>query len=261
MNTGMNTRTNSILAALALALPSLAGNVTITVSPPTHANPAPVMVRIGVQEVFTVIHPGMTAEQKRDAIAESLVQAGRQVTVASEGPSLEIHNLPAGTPVRFFTHVTGEERDSLVSPASVFAVAGFSGPFDAFSAPGVPAIFTAGIVTDMGELTARISAEELNFQTDGPIICQALFQRLAPRAPLYGAQINYAGDRLEIYFDPAYTVTQGGVIFGTTSLSPGCAGVLNVGEWTNCPADFNRDGQVDFFDYLDFVFAYDADCR
>ena len=54
-----------------------------------------------------------------------------------------------------------------------------------------------------------IVAPELQFQTEGPIICQALFQRLAPRAPQYGAQINYAGDRLDIYFDPAYTVTTG----------------------------------------------------
>jgi hypothetical protein len=44
---------------------------------------------------------------------------------------------------------------------------------------------------------------------DDPLICQALFQRLAPRAPQYGAQINYAGDRLDVYFDPSYTVTQG----------------------------------------------------
>jgi hypothetical protein len=89
-----------------------------------------------------------------------------------------------------------------------------------------PAIFTAGIVTDVGELSVRLSAQELNFQTDGPIICQALFQRLAPRAPQYGAQINYAHDRLEVYFDPAYTVTQGGVIFGTTSPSPGSSGQI-----------------------------------
>src|SRR5262249_49022615 len=53
--------------------------------------------------------------------------------------------------------------------------------------------------------------------------------RLAPRAPQYGAQINYAGDRPEIYFDPAYTVTQGGIIFGTTSTSPGCTGTVLLG--------------------------------
>ncbi len=112
---------------------------------------------------------------------------------------------------------------------------GFTGFFDPFDRVGLPAVFTAGIVTDVGELTERISAQELNFQTDGPIICQALFQRLAPRAPQYGAQINYAGDRLEVYFDPAYTVTQGGIIFGTTSPSPGCTGTVSP-ESTPPPA-------------------------
>jgi len=118
-----------------------------------------------------------------------------------------------------------------------------------------PAIFTAGIVTDVGELTAQISAQELNFQTEGPIICQALFQRLAPRAPQYGAQIN-AGDRLEIYFDPAYTVTQGGVVFGTNSLSPGCEGAIVLPPRNPCPEDINGDGQVGLEDLASVLAAY-----
>jgi hypothetical protein len=27
-----------------------------------------------------------------------------------------------------------------------------------------------------------------------------------------------------------------------------------------CDADFNRDGEIDFFDYLDFVAAFEGDC-
>jgi hypothetical protein len=104
----------------------------------------------------------------------------------------------------------------------------FGGSFDPYEQGHHPATFTAGIITDVGELDVRINAAQLEFMTDGPIICQALFQRLAPRAPQYGAQINYAGDRLEVYFDPAYTVTQGGVIFGTTSPSQGCLGTMQV---------------------------------
>jgi hypothetical protein len=46
-----------------------------------------------------------------------------------------------------------------------------------FLEPSVPP------VTDVGELTPSVSSCELNFQTDGPIICQALFQRLGPVAP------------------------------------------------------------------------------
>jgi len=138
------------------------------------------------------------------------------------------------------------------------AAGAFTGHFEPFDRAGQPAVFTAGIVTDVGELTARISAEELSFQTDGPIICQALFQRLAPRAPQYGAQINYAGDRLEVYFDPAYTVTQGGIIFGTTSPSAGCRGQLDPVSTPPCLADYTGDGQVDFGDYLQFLNFYDA---
>src|SRR4029079_17071138 len=121
---------------------------------------------------------------------------------------------------------------------------GHFGPLDTNQ---LPAIFTAGIVTDVGVLSEKISAAELNFQTDGPIICQALFQRLAPRAPQYGAQINYAGDRLEVYFDPAYTVTQGGIIFGTTSPSQGFSGTLTtpLDPPTLNPGDYNADGTVD----------------
>ncbi len=68
-----------------------------------------------------------------------------------------------------------------------------------------PKIAGARIVTVVGELDVRTFASELKFQTEGPIICQALFQRLAPRAPQYGAT-SYTGDRFEIYFDPSYTI-------------------------------------------------------
>ncbi|MDX2147966.1 MAG: hypothetical protein SFZ23_10630 [Planctomycetota bacterium] len=36
--------------------------------------------------------------------------------------------------------------------------------------------------------------------------------------------------------------------------------VLNLRGSVICPGDFNRDGQADFFDYLDFSIAFDAGC-
>ena len=56
------------------------------------------------------------------------------------------------------------------------------------------------------------------------------------------------------------------------SVSPGIPYMIRVGGWNNaagdltlhvnlsnpCPADFNQDGIVDFFDYLDFVDAFSA---
>lgn len=43
-----------------------------------------------------------------------------------------------------------------------------------------------------------------------------------------------------------------------------CAAVLSAPAWIDvpgCPADFNRDGQVDFFDYLDFADAFANETR
>lgn len=222
-------------------------------SKPTNRANATVTVEIDPgQDVSVVIPPNTTATQKRNLIRDALIAAGYDVVDnGAGGNELTIRFLANGTKVKFRPGSTGERKDDVVSNAAISSTIEFVGPFVPFDQefPDLPAVFTAGIVTDVGELTAEISSQELNFQTDGPIICQALFQRLAPRAPQYGAQINYAGDRLEVYFDPAYTVTQGGINFGTTSQSPGCAGSTLSGAGQNhCPGDINGDGLVDLLD-------------
>jgi hypothetical protein len=207
----------------------------------------------------TIPHP-CSATQKRNLIRDALIAAAHDVTDnGATGVQLTIHHLLDGTKVKFDPGTTKEREDKVVSVAAVQGTIEFRGIFDPFDQPSMPAIFTAGIVTDVGEIQVQVSAQELNFQTDGPIICQALFQRLAPRAPQYGAQVNYAGDRLEVYFDPAYTVTQGGIIFGTSSSSPGCSGGLLTGEGNDpqpCPEDINRDGIVDLQDLARVLAAY-----
>lgn len=176
--------------------------------------------------VDVTIPANSNAQQKRDAIARKLRDNGYTVNNVGDN-GLTMPNIDSKVRVYFYNRDT-MEHDVVTCAAPADGSVRFSGFFDPFTPDRQPAIFTAGIVTDVGELSATISAQELNFQTDGPIICQALFQRLAPRAPQYGAQINYAGDRLEIYFDPAYTVTQGGVIWGTDSPSEGCGGGLTL---------------------------------
>lgn len=166
------------------------------------------------------------AQQKRNEISLELERKGYTVNNVGEN-GLTMPNIDSKVEVVFLNGGT-MEHDVVTTTQPVKGESRFEGSFEPFTPDRQPAIFTAGIVTDVGELSATISAQELNFQTDGPIICQALFQRLAPRAPQYGAQINYAGDRLEIYFDPAYTVTQGGVIWGTDSPSEGCGGGLTL---------------------------------
>jgi hypothetical protein len=213
----------------------------------------------GSVSVLADIPPRTPADVKRDLIKTALQQTYGAAAVTDAGPAaLKLHLETTGAArLRFDPGGTGELADAVICARAASAQPAFQGFFQPFDSNHQPALFTAGIVTDVGELTEVISAQELNFQTDGPIICQALFQRLAPRAPQYGAQINYAGDRLEIYFDPAYTVTQGGLIFGTNSGSPGCSGTLEIPPPTppSLPGDLNCDGVVDFYDINAFVLA------
>lgn len=246
--------------AVATTAGALAGSATLSFSAPTNPIPAPVTVEVNPgPDVTVMIPPGVTAQAKRDMISAALVAAGYAVTNHVVPPtSLTIEGLPPLTQVRFLSGMTGEARDTVRSADAESGLVAFTGHFAPPWAAGQPAIFTAGIVTDVGELTAQISAQELNFQTDGPIICQALFQRLAPRAPQYGAQINYAGDRLEVYFDPAYTVTQGGIIFGTNSQSQGASGGIMIAppQPPPCPTDLNGDGVTNLTDLSMLLAAY-----
>lgn len=185
----------------------------------------------------------MGPEQKREQWASVLEQQAPHYYPAVVGPdSFSLNGFSPGTSVRFATGTTAEVVDMLRTTGVREAQIVFSNAFNPFDGQGHPAVFTAGIVTDVGELTAQVSAAELNFQTDGPIICQALFQRLAPNAPPLGAHINFAGDRLEVYFDPAYTVSPSGVSFGTTSGTAGCFGQIVL----PCPpGDLDCDSDVD----------------
>lgn len=181
----------------------------------------------------------------------SITLAGDHLSVTSTPLVDPLDDVLPGGSISWSTGSTAQERMLLSSPDVGHATIAATGFFQPNSQMLLPAMFTAGIVTDVGELSTTVSAQELNFQTDGPIICQALFQRLAPRAPQYGAQINFAGDRLEVYFDPAYTVTQGGIIFGTTSPSPGLSGTITTPPLPSIhvPSDYNNDDHVDGLDY------------
>lgn len=91
--------------------------------------------------------------------------------------------LPGGS-IYWSPGTTAQERMLLSSPDVGHATIAATGFFQPNAQTLQPARFTAGIVTDVGELSTTVSAQELNFQTDGPIICQALFQRLAPNTEL-----------------------------------------------------------------------------
>ena len=71
-----------------------------------------------------------------------------------------------------------------------------------------------------------------------------------------GGAMNVSGGTLEL----SGTIGQPDA---TNSSGGGGAPDLIGGFWApfgvSCPADFNHDGQVDFFDYLDFASAFDAE--
>ncbi|HOW73376.1 MAG TPA: hypothetical protein PKY77_22475 [Phycisphaerae bacterium] len=203
-------------------------------------------------EVLDLVIPSaMNAEQKRDHLVSTLVLQQPQYYPTTAGTdAFTLNGFLPGTSIRFATGTSAEAQDKLTTAGTRSGQIAFAGSFEPYDGHHQPAVFTAGIVTDVGELTALVSAQELGFQTDGPIICQALFQRLGPMAPPHGAQIQCAGDRLEVYFDPAYTVARGGVVFGTTSPTDGCSGQVVI----SChPADSDCDGDVDLADV--FVLA------
>lgn len=231
------------LATLVLfAAAAQAGSVTMGFTAPSNQKAETVKVTItypnGQSWTMPVTIPNpCTATEKRNRIKETIdahVQPDWTVTSDPNSPSLTIKDLPAGAKVAFDAGKTGEVSDSIVVPKVGFGATAYSGTFAPFGYDGLPAVFVAGVRTDLGELTAIVSAEELNFQTAGPIICEALFQRLAPFTPPLGAFVNYAGDRLEVYFDPAYCTGPSGVIFGTSSPSEGCTGEVLVTEGPDC---------------------------
>ncbi|TWT41118.1 hypothetical protein RAS1_38110 [Phycisphaerae bacterium RAS1] len=250
-----------ITGLLIAAAPASAANATCTVSQPRNTVPKPVMLSVTLPDssmwgVNVMIMPGMTVSQKRDAFVAQINASGHSAVAAAGPDKFTVQGLAPGSTLKWTDGGTCEQLDKIVVAAAPAALVEFRGVFEPLDTLHQPAIFTAGIVTDVGELTATVSAQELNFQTDGPIICQALFQRLAPRAPQYGTQINYAGDRLEVYFDPAYTVTQGGIIFGTGSPSQGCGGsVLVPTAPPTGNGDMNCDGRTDILDINAFLLA------
>jgi hypothetical protein len=112
-------------------------------------------------------------------------------------------------------------------------------------------LFSTGIVSDVGDLVPTVSAQELNFQTDGPIICQALFQRLAPRAPQVGPAHDVCGDRIDDYFDvymPPWTVIP---------TIPVPASPFFTSDGPSCTLD-NDTGAIDFIIEIDRPLYPDA---
>jgi hypothetical protein len=193
-----------------------------------------------------------------------LTACGQSVTTDSETHKLFVHNLPVDGSFRV-QPCGGLESITLMGGGPLHARIEARGEFDPLNGAS-EMFFSLTIFTEVGELSTRVTAAELNFQTEGPIICQALFQRLAPRAPQYGARVEYAGDRLEVYFNPVQPnfIPPRGIQMSTNSRGR----ITGLGpevliDWDpgllDCPADFNHDGNRDPDDLADFITCFFLD--
>jgi hypothetical protein len=256
-----------ICAGLVLGLVTSAlatENTTLTFSKPTNIRDSEVTVEFDPgADVSVTIPPGKTAQEKRDLIKAALMAAGYDVTTekAEGGPlpgnQLRLLYLRNGTEVTFDPGATGELKDDVVAAAVSYGSVDFVGLFEPFEYDGDVALFTAGFATDVGEVAVELSAEELEFRTDGGYICQRMWEMLARQAPAYGVEVVCEGERLSFYFDAAMTTEQGGVSFGTTSPTPGCSGGIILAG-SPCPEDIDGDGIVGLSDLAELLASYGA---
>jgi len=206
-------------ATIAVSNPTGNGVVTVTITRPD-----------GTQDIIPIsVTAVMSAQEKRDQIAVNLF--GRGYDAAPVGPrGVKIDGLAQGTTVDIDAGSTGEQIDRIVASAAQDAQIQFAGFFDPIAADGLPADFTAGFVTGEGSFLAQVTAEELGFQTDGPSIALALFERLRLPAQDMGVELELMGDAILVGFPGPLSSQRGGVVFGTTSLSEGLSGGLLVSQ-------------------------------
>jgi hypothetical protein len=227
----------SMLASLLTVGPAcqaVAAPVDITFSDPLNDTNQDVTIVIeggGITRNFPVtIKPNVKAAGKRDAIFDVLSKTFTVVNAFGKmgEPGISLLDLAAGTIVTFKPGMTGEGADTTFTANATNASLGFENALFASTDPlGNTSLFTAGIITDIGELSATIPASSLS-ALDGTTIAEALFAELDAQAPAFGASISEVGDILNITFDPLDTLLGAGVIFGTTAATDGVFGSVTV---------------------------------
>lgn len=230
----------AVLLAAALAAPSFAASVSFKFTKPENTSDATVRVSVyrgtsRVDSVTVTITPGMTAEQKRDAIMDALRAKGYTVTPTGtppQDPGITISGITKGRSVFFNPGSTGEHKDGEVAKNVAFSAIDFGGSFPSTDWHGDPATFTAGVITDLGEAAVQYRASDVPPGTllEGGLIAERLFFDLQAAASDLGAFLDLSGTRIEVYFDATQTRTGGGVIFGTSSPGAGLSGGGEVGD-------------------------------
>lgn len=234
------------LALLILAGPAFAGSGSFSFTRPTNKNDRTVKIteRTSSGALITktkaTITPGMTAEQKRDAIKKALEANGYTVTSTGTPPAdpgITISGVRGGRKLWFDPGATGEAKDSVTVPRARHASVSFDGVFDTLDWDGSAATFTAGIITDHGEVSVTYRAEELGgAPVSGDYLAGRLFSDLYDAASDLGAQLTLDGSTILVDFDAG--AAQGddvGLIFGTTSPSKGLSAGARIEGPVNVP--------------------------
>lgn len=221
----------SALSGIGFAVGAWAGEATIKVSQPTGNGFVTVTVTRPdgtVDSIPISVTTVMSVEEKRDQIAVNLL--GRGYATAPVGTDgVKIQNLDSGTSVHFDPGATGEETDRVTVSAASEGHIQYQGFFDPIDANGMPAVFTAGFIAATGSVLVQVNAEELAFVTEGANIAAALYERLLPEAQRLSVVLLVDDAGLHMHLPQSTRPRQGGVVFGTTSLTPGCSGRAPVG--------------------------------
>jgi len=244
-----------------VAAASATESTTLTFSKPTNTATKTVKVIInpGV-DVEVDIPPNTSATAKRDLIKTALEAAGYDTTTDGlAGNQLKIQYLATGTEIKFRNGATGEKDDEVVGSAVTEATVSMgndNGYYNSVDWEGDVALFTAGFITEYGEYSAEISAEELEYDTTPEHICWRLFEQLQPAAWDFGVEIVCLGDSMDFYYDPVLAGQEVGVSFGTTSPTEGFEGGVRLSGEPDCPGDIDGDGDVDLSDLAELLGAY-----
>ncbi len=181
-----------------------------------------------IKTVSVAIPANTTAAGKRDLILEELGKEG--VTASADGATgLTLDAVDKNVDVDFDSGKTAE-TDVIQSDDVIEGSIAFDNIFDPRNPSGGPAEFQAGIYTDFGSVFAVTNSDELGGQTDGESICAALFDQLAMQAGEIGAQVEYAGNHINVIFMDGVTTEVGGILVGTTSPTEGSGPRLLLGE-------------------------------
>lgn len=230
----------AVMLAAALAAPAFAASVSFKFTKPENTKDAEVKINVyrgdtRIDSVPVTITPGMSAEQKRDAIKDALEAKGYTVTSTGtppQDPGITISGVTKGREIYFNPGATGERADKEVAKNMAFSAIDFDGEFPATDWLGDPAVFTAGVITDLGQAVVEYRASDVPPGTvlEGGFIAERLFFDLQAAAADLGAWLDLDGSRIEVHFDAAHTRTGGGVVFGTSSPGAGLSGGGEVGD-------------------------------